>query len=285
MAESSEIFHEPRPLADPALLPAPEEHALDIHKPKPVHGWREFLSEIGTIICGILIALSLEQVVSTFDWNRKVAETREAVGLELGENLGKMELRLRLEQCVNQRLDAIANIVDQAAKTGSLPPLPILALPPYTTWGSGVWNSAVSAQTASHLPADELRRYGRFYAILGVVSAAEPQEEGAWTILYELAGPGRSFDMTDARTYRRAIGQARQFNALIAGFSVRGEQAATSHHMQFDHKVFTERAALSNQGEIDDCGAPKGTPPTTYGAAPAVGFSRIARAHLSPSDK
>ena len=257
---------------------------MHIHKPKPLHNWREFLSELGTIICGILIALSLEQIVLALDWNRRVAETREAVGLELGENLGRMEVRLRLEQCLEQRLDAVAAIVDRAEKTGRLPPLPRLRNPRYTSWGNGVWNSAVSAQTASHFPADELRHYGRFYLILSVIAAAEPQEEAVWTTLYELSGPGRAFNADDARTYRRAIGQAREFNALISGFSVRGQQVVNVHHLQFDHRVFSERVASSN-GEVTACGAPTGAPLATYGSAPATGFSTMAREHLSPSEK
>lgn len=257
---------------------------MDIHKSKPVHSWREFLSEIGTIICGILIALGAEQVVSNLDWNRRVAETREAVGLELGENLGRMENRLQMERCVEQRLDALAGIVDRAAQTGALPPLPEPRAPPFTTWGNGVWSSAVSAQTASHFPADELRRYGRFYSLLAVIAAAEPQEEAVWTTLFELAGPGRPFDAEDARTYRRAIGQARQSNALISGFSVRERQLVDARHLQFDHKVFAERTAPL-KGQTFECGEPTGVPPATYGAAPATRFSTVAREHPSPSDK
>ena len=257
---------------------------MDVHKPKPVHSWREFLTEIGTIICGILIALGLEQAVTAFDWSRRVAETRDAIGLELGENLGKMENRLQLERCVDQRLDALAGIVDRAAQTGALPPLPEPRNPPYTSWGNGVWSSAVSAQTASRFPADELRRYGRFYSLLGSIAAAEPQEEAAWTTLFELAGPGRKFDAEDARTYRRAIGQARQFNSIISAFSVRERQLVDARHLQFDHQVFAERSAWY-KGRTFKCGEPTGVPPADYGAAPATEFSTEARAHVSPADK
>jgi hypothetical protein len=33
---------------------------MHIHKPKPLHGVREFLSEIGVIVVGVLIALGLD---------------------------------------------------------------------------------------------------------------------------------------------------------------------------------------------------------------------------------
>jgi hypothetical protein len=42
---------------------------MDIHKPKPIHNFREFLSEIGVIVCGVLIALILEQAVEAPEAN------------------------------------------------------------------------------------------------------------------------------------------------------------------------------------------------------------------------
>ena len=146
---------------------------MDIHKPKAAHNWGEFLIEIGTITCGIVIALLLEQVVSNIEWSRKVVEMRAALGQELAENLGKLETRTRLAPCVNQRLDALAAIVDRAAGTGRLPPLPTPEILPYHSWGTSVWSSALSAQTTSHLSAEALRGYGRFYQILDRVAAAE----------------------------------------------------------------------------------------------------------------
>ncbi len=36
---------------------------MDIHKPKPVHSWREFATEIGIVVIGIAIALGGEQII------------------------------------------------------------------------------------------------------------------------------------------------------------------------------------------------------------------------------
>jgi hypothetical protein len=30
---------------------------MEIHKPKPVHGWRDFAKEVGIIVLGVLSAL------------------------------------------------------------------------------------------------------------------------------------------------------------------------------------------------------------------------------------
>lgn len=36
------------------------------HIPRPLHGWREFVGEVGIIVLGVLIALGFEQVASRF---------------------------------------------------------------------------------------------------------------------------------------------------------------------------------------------------------------------------
>lgn len=38
------------------------DYSMHFHMPKPMHGWREFLGEVGIIVFGVLIALSAEQV-------------------------------------------------------------------------------------------------------------------------------------------------------------------------------------------------------------------------------
>ena len=41
---------------------------MDIHKPKPWHGWREFLKEYVIIVVGVLTALAAEQAVEWLHW-------------------------------------------------------------------------------------------------------------------------------------------------------------------------------------------------------------------------
>ena len=50
---------------------------MHIHKPKALHGWREFLGEIGVIVCGVLIAIVLDQSVEAL---RHRAEAKEMAG-------------------------------------------------------------------------------------------------------------------------------------------------------------------------------------------------------------
>ncbi len=36
---------------------------MHLHLPKPLHGWREFLGEVGIIVIGVPLALGAEKVV------------------------------------------------------------------------------------------------------------------------------------------------------------------------------------------------------------------------------
>jgi hypothetical protein len=55
------ISDERKPDMGDAEPSAESGNDMHIHKPKPLHGIREFLSEIGVIVVGVLIALGLEQ--------------------------------------------------------------------------------------------------------------------------------------------------------------------------------------------------------------------------------
>ena len=79
---------------------------MEIHKPKAAHSFREFLIEIGTIICGILIALGLEQTVEAVRTAREVAEAREALHREMALDLDVAAIWKRVHPCWLGSIDA-----------------------------------------------------------------------------------------------------------------------------------------------------------------------------------
>lgn len=52
---------------------------MRIHLPKPLHGWRAFIGEVGVIVLGVLIALAAGQLVETIHHANQRAELREAL--------------------------------------------------------------------------------------------------------------------------------------------------------------------------------------------------------------
>ena len=51
--------------ADPPSAPLPEDLLIEIHKPKPVHNWRELLTEIGVVVIGMGVASCRRQTAKS----------------------------------------------------------------------------------------------------------------------------------------------------------------------------------------------------------------------------
>jgi hypothetical protein len=129
---------------------------MDIHKPKPWRGSREFVKEIGTIVIGVLIALAGEQAVEWIHRGQEVAEAREALRTELALNATLMRLSLEASPCFQRRLDGVA----AWARGG---PAPIWSPGALDTLKSSAWDEAKVAAVA-HMPLKERIGYDRFYA-------------------------------------------------------------------------------------------------------------------------
>lgn len=90
---------------------------MHIHLPKPLHGWREFVGEVGVIVLGIFTALALEQLIESFHEARIGSEARESVRAEVRENLFWIGLRELREPCVKRRLADINDLLRSARKS------------------------------------------------------------------------------------------------------------------------------------------------------------------------
>lgn len=78
---------------------------MHIHKPKPLHGVREFLSEISVIVVGVLITLGLEQVVETWHWNHKVEQAEVRLRADLKDDSSYAAQYDILKKCADAYLD------------------------------------------------------------------------------------------------------------------------------------------------------------------------------------
>src|SRR4051812_38991728 len=91
---------------------------MHFHLPKPLHGWREFIGEVGIIVVGVLIALGAEQVVEQLHNRAAAAETRRAIRAELDTDLAALALRGSIEPCVDRRLSELRGLFAQWERTG-----------------------------------------------------------------------------------------------------------------------------------------------------------------------
>jgi len=140
---------------------------MEVHKPKPVRNWREFLTEIGTIVLGVSIALAAEQTVEAIHWHNKVVEAQEEViATELAGSMANAIERIAMEKCGEYRLDALGRILDTASHTGQLPPVGDIGMMPLRQWTSGAWDGVIASQTATHFPRQQLADLALIYGFV-----------------------------------------------------------------------------------------------------------------------
>src|SRR5665213_98263 len=149
---------------------------MDIHKPKPFHGWSEFLKEYGIIVLGVLTALALEQAVVSIREYGLAGEARRSIRAELAADLGLMETREAVEPCVTRRLDEAQALIGRSAETNA----PIwIGHPPAFPMRDSQFRSVAQAGHASLFSIKEQAAYARIYAYLNLYNEAENREQAA----------------------------------------------------------------------------------------------------------
>jgi len=135
---------------------------MDIHKPKPWHGLREFLKEYLIIFVGVLTALAAEQMVEAAHHRAEAAEARRSLGEELGADMNALEDYVRQSPCALARLDELA-AWQRSWADGKPTRLGSTAISPtYVSLRTNVWRVATAAGVAQ-MPFEERIGYGSLY--------------------------------------------------------------------------------------------------------------------------
>ena len=94
---------------------------MHLHLPKPLHGWREFVGEVGIIVLGVLIALGAEQVVERIHERSRIDQLRSALRAELADSRARWEDMRAGDECELKRLDALEQWLAAAPVGSRLP--------------------------------------------------------------------------------------------------------------------------------------------------------------------
>jgi hypothetical protein len=90
---------------------------MDIHKPKPWRGLREFLKEYVIIVVGVLTALGAEQAVEWLHHTTEVSEARATLHDEVRRDMTTLVLQAREDRCA----EGLLNRLDAWARGGPKP--------------------------------------------------------------------------------------------------------------------------------------------------------------------
>lgn len=200
---------------------------MHVHLPKPLHGWRAFVGEVGVIVLGVLIALSAEALVENWRWHVRANEARDRLRAEVGHEFLVAEERTAVEQCIDQQL---AKIEDAVLASGAvMKPLPLYRetgelnlsytfRTPSRIWVDSAWRSVISEGLSAHLSARERDLLPVHYA--DVNRAAELNAEEGATV-GELASLARQLplDPQVKSELVRSIEQERHRNEALGAIS------------------------------------------------------------------
>jgi hypothetical protein len=179
---------------------------MHVHLPKPLHGWRAFVGEVGIIVVGVLIALGAEQFVEDWHWRESARQASHAIQLELAaQQVDAME-RLAVQPCLTGQLKALAMRLS-TFRGGSWKGMPMIVnqqpdrdaqqrsvVPAYRAperlWVSDAWQTARSNGALNHLPDTRVSQIAQEYNRGNRILTLQMQEAEAAAKLAALAVDG-----------------------------------------------------------------------------------------------
>jgi hypothetical protein len=170
---------------------------MHFHLPKPLHGWREFVGEVGIIVIGVLIALGAEQLIERWHWQHEAQNASMAIDRELSADDGVYEERALIQKCADRRVEQLAQILRTAARTHKLPNIGEIGRPPFRPTLRTAWEEAIASGVLQHM--DEKRReaLSPIYAQTSNYDDKISEEQLAWSALRMMEGaPGPVSDTT-----------------------------------------------------------------------------------------
>jgi hypothetical protein len=216
---------------------------MHFHLPKPLHGWRAFVGEVGIIVIGVLIALGAEQMVSALHQRQQAAEADSIIRSELDLNLGRLKSRMDIRSCVERRLEEIQAILDKAADEPGIATPSWIGRPQYWTFLSARWDAESQAGRTALIDPAKLAEYGMMYAKMRDLLNEMTWEQGDWAKLRTLEHV-RRLDSSAAFELNQTLQDARYRNWRLALVSSQLFDQAKGLHLHASRNTTPASAAV-----------------------------------------
>ena len=147
--------------------------------PKPLHGWRALLGEVGVVLLGVLLALGAQQLVETISGNAQLREFRSATDDELSYDLGAYKQRLSLTPCVRARLAELDRVIASYRAGKPIAVHGLARLPVGFSLRTSVW-AGRTADASARMPLQTRLAYSSTYDDLANYDAHRVDERVTW---------------------------------------------------------------------------------------------------------
>ena len=203
---------------------------MHVHVPKPLHGWRAFIGEVGIIVLGVLIALGVEQLVQAAHERQLAHEAQEAINQELQTDLDRIAYRQRQQSCVLKRLDEIQALLTRWRGDDAFPAGLHVGFPGAVGMVDQRWQANLASGRFSQEPADQQADQTSIYTLVHVVGSVEGREIESWSQLRALEFGSQALSTASKPMIAQALANARDnadalgglMAALVAGLRTAG---------------------------------------------------------------
>ena len=226
---------------------------MEIHKPRPVHNWRELVSEVGVVVVGIIIALSAEQLIDRLEWHHKIDRAEEQMRLEMSGDDGPEVLqRIALADCVDHGLAEIRASVERPDPRATINAAIARVDVPRHTYESGAYRAAAASGVLARLDPKRLDRWNFLYSTMPVLDRIAEREYFDSSALHAVPASGGPLSDVEQIRLLEAVEGLRRDNLDVvrqAEQALQGlkEQAVVLDRTRTRHMLdeITQRAAFA----------------------------------------
>jgi hypothetical protein len=174
---------------------------MHFHLPKPLHGWRQFVGEVGIIVIGVLIALSAQQMVENWNWRGEVRDADRRMREEMSYDLANAYERLAIDPCLRPRLGELRDelLKNEPAWPGSRAhfandiyksAFPSVYRTPARPWLQGSWLMALNGEVLGHFKPDRAQQFAQLFDHVAMLEQMQAEEVDTAATLGDLAFAG-----------------------------------------------------------------------------------------------
>jgi hypothetical protein len=153
---------------------------MELHHPAPIRTLKEFLTHLGIVTLGILIALGLEALVDALHHRKLAAEAVDGFRHELADNRAQVvEVLKGMPRLREQILAQIAGLTAPAPPVGTTEAIKYPGIS-FNLMTTASWDTAIATQALNDIPYATAKRYSEAYGVLRLFVEEERVGFGTW---------------------------------------------------------------------------------------------------------
>ena len=142
-----------------------------------------FLREIVIVVLGVLIALVMQEALGNWRDQQRTQTLLATMQEELSDNMEVLSLRLRVNPCMEAKLDSLDARLRRAGAGG---PWTNVGRPPFFFSSQDAWNSSSVDLLSRQTNSKTYGKYSSLYRGMAQYDALAAREQDYWTVLRSL---------------------------------------------------------------------------------------------------